>query len=92
MKDGLGLYAETLGAYLEGKSPKGEMSLMSKVVKEDSQIGDILEEIRSTVVDWKNDIRTDYPEFDERFSLPPIPETRQEREPRAGIVGMASRG
>ena len=42
MKDQLGLYAETLGAYMEGKLPKGEMSLMDKVVKEDCQIGSIL--------------------------------------------------
>ena len=88
MKDKLGLYAETLGAYMEGKLPKGEMSLMNKVVKEDCQISSILNEVRSTKVNWNEDIHTDYPEFDKRFSLPPIPEINTDREPRIGLAGL----
>lgn len=89
MKDQLGLYAETLGAYMEGKLPKGEMSLMDKVVKEDCQIGSILNEVRSTKVNWNDDIRSDYPEFDKQFSLPPIPETTTDKKPSIGIAGLA---
>ena len=89
MKDQLGLYAETLGAYMEGKLPKGEMSLMDKVVQEDSQISSILNEVRSTKVNWNDDIRSDYPEFDKRFSLPTIPETTIDRESRIGLAGLA---
>ena len=89
MKDQLGLYAETLGAYMEGKLPKGEMSLMDKVVKEDCQIGSILNEVRSTKVNWNDDIRSDYPEFDKRFFLPPIPETATDKKPSIGIAGLA---
>ena len=89
MKDQLGLYAETLGAYMEGKLPKGEMSLMDKVVKEDCQISSILNEVRSTKVNWNDDIRSDYPEFDKRFSLPTIPETTIDRASRIGLAGLA---
>ncbi len=91
MKDGLGLYAETLGAYLEGKLPKGEMSLMNKVVEEDRLVSDLLEEMRSTVVDWSDDIRSDYPDFDERFELPSIPEQQAGFAPRIGRAGLAAR-
>ncbi len=88
MKDRLGLYAEVLGAYMEGRLPKGEMSLMNKVLESDKQLGDIINEINSTKVDWSDNIREDYPDFDERFSLPPIPETPIESDPNKGIVGL----
>ncbi len=89
MKDSLGHYAETLGAYLEGKLPKGEMSLINKVLEKDSQVSDILNEVRSTEVDWNRDIRADHPDFDKRFFLPPIPETTTDKKPSIGIAGLA---
>lgn len=88
MKDKLGIYAEILGAYMEGKLPKGEMSLMNKVVESDKQISDILKEIKSTEVDWNSNIRADYPDFDKRFSLPSIPDTPLEKDSNNGIIGL----
>lgn len=87
MNDRLGLYAETLGAYMEGKLSKGEMSLMDKVVNNDSDVHEIFEEIQTTDINWNDNIRDDFPDFENRFTLPHIPSSTS-MEPQVGIAGL----
>ena len=48
MKEGIDLYAEVLGAYLEDKLPRSEMSLVNKVIASDIDMDTILKEMEQT--------------------------------------------
>ena len=89
MKDRLGQYAETLGAYLEGRLPKGQMSLVEKVLASDNHLREILKEVKSTKVNLEEDIRADFPDFDERFKLPNIPDNTTDQGSRLDLPGIA---
>ena len=72
----LGLYAEILGAYLEGKLPNREMSIINKVIESNRDMAEIIREIKNTEkkVDWNRDINKDFPDFENDFELPDINE------------------
>ncbi len=74
MSKKLGTYAEILGAYLEGKLPTSEMSLVNKVIASDEEMMAIIQEIENTdkKVNWSQDIHNDYPDFQAQFELPEI--------------------
>jgi len=75
-KEGLDLYAEVLGAYLEDKLPKGEMSLVNKVIASDIDMETILKEMEQTasICDLSSDLYADFPDFADKFVLPTLPD------------------
>ena len=80
MKKNIDLYAEILGAYSENKLPKGEMSLVNKVIDSDNSMEELLEEIeRISKEEEKNaSIHLDFPDFESTFNLPSLDDDEEE--------------
>ena len=76
MKEGIDLYAEVLGAYLEDKLPRSEMSLVNKVIASDIDMDTILKEMEQTeaACDLSSNLYEDFPNFSDDFGLPTVPE------------------
>lgn len=83
MKKEVDLYAEVLGAYLEDRLPKSEMSLVNKVIASDIDMETILAEMEQTAAlcDLSSDLHEDFPHFSDKFVLPTVPEPPSDSSP-----------
>lgn len=69
---------ETLGAYLEGNLPEHERIEVEKLLENDSELSELVDEIQADDINYDESIYDYFPDFDNEFSLPEIPEVIDE--------------
>ena len=69
---------ETLGAYLEGNLPEHERIEVEKLLENDSELSELIDEVQADDINYDESIYDYFPDFDNEFSLPEIPELADE--------------
>lgn len=69
---------ETLGAYLEGNLPEHESIEVEKLLENDSEFREFVDEVQIDDINYDESIYDYFPDFDNEFSLPEIPEVIDE--------------
>ena len=61
---------EMVGAYIEGNLSETEMRTFENLMKNDSELRNMVEDVRDLEVDMEASINEDYPDFMNTFELP----------------------
>lgn len=69
---------ETLGAYLEGNLPEHERMEVEKLLENDYELREFVDEVSADDINYDESIYDYFPDFDSEFSLPEIPKQTDE--------------
>lgn len=69
---------ETLGAYLEGNLPEHERMEVEKLLENNHELREFVDEVSADDINYDESIYDYFPDFDSEFSLPEIPKQTDE--------------
>ena len=71
---------ETLGAYLEGNLPEHERMEVEKLLENNHELREFVDEVSADDINYDESIYDYFPDFDSEFSLPEIPDNTDDIE------------